>query len=59
MHPADSHYDIIFLGGGLASNLIARFLQKKNPDRKILVLEKILRPIIIPVNQQWESLVYS
>ena len=40
MHPADSHYDIIFLGGGLASNLIARFLQKKNPDRKILVLEK-------------------
>ena len=40
MHPAHSHYDIIFLGGGLASNLIARFLQKKNPERKILVLEK-------------------
>tara|TARA_B100000674_G_scaffold498891_1_gene540227 strand:- start:5330 stop:7171 length:1842 start_codon:yes stop_codon:yes gene_type:complete len=43
MHSADSHYDIIFLGGGLASNLIARYLQKKYPDFKILVLEKNIK----------------
>ena len=40
MNSTNSHYNIIFLGGGLASNLIARYLQKKNPDFKILVLEK-------------------
>ena len=43
MKLVNPHYDIIFLGGGLASNLIARYLQKKYPDFKILVLEKNIK----------------
>ena len=36
-------YDVIFLGGGLASNLVARYLKIKFPNFKILVLEKNIK----------------
>ncbi|MBW7875131.1 MAG: hypothetical protein H3C47_03970 [Candidatus Cloacimonetes bacterium] len=35
-----THYDLIFLGAGLASGMVARFLKRKNPHLKILILEK-------------------
>lgn len=36
-------YDVIFLGGGLASNLVARYLKLKFKDFRILVLEKNIK----------------
>jgi len=33
-------YDVIFLGGGLSSGMMGRYLKRKHPDLKILVLEK-------------------
>ena len=33
-------YDAIFLGGGLSSSLMARYLKLQHPDFKILILEK-------------------
>lgn len=35
-----SNYDIVFLGGGISSNFIARYLKKKFPKLDILILEK-------------------
>jgi flavin-dependent dehydrogenase len=34
------HFDLIFLGAGLASGTVARFLKLKHPDLRILILEK-------------------
>ena len=34
------NYDLVFLGGGLASTLISRFIKLRHPHLKILVLEK-------------------
>lgn len=33
-------YDAVFLGGGLASSMAARFLKRRHPELRILVLEK-------------------
>ena len=33
-------YDVVFLGGGLASSMASRYLKRKHPDLRILVLEK-------------------
>lgn len=43
MKSVEPDYDIIFLGGGLASNLIARYLKIKSPQLNILILEKNTR----------------
>ncbi|MBT3784829.1 NAD(P)/FAD-dependent oxidoreductase, partial [bacterium] len=33
-------FDLVFLGGGLSSGLMSRYLKKRHPELKILVLEK-------------------
>jgi flavin-dependent dehydrogenase len=33
-------YDVIFLGGGLSSGMMGRYLKRKHPELEILVLEK-------------------
>ncbi len=33
-------YDAVFLGGGLSSSLMARYLKREHPDLRILILEK-------------------
>ena len=39
---SNEKFDVIFLGGGLASGLMSRHLKIRHPDLKILVLEKNL-----------------
>ncbi len=36
----ESSYDVIFVGGGLASGLSAYRLRQRQPDLKVLVLEQ-------------------
>ncbi len=33
-------YDAVFLGGGLSSSMMARYLKREHPELKILILEK-------------------
>ncbi|MBT3345743.1 MAG: hypothetical protein HN404_22285 [Gemmatimonadetes bacterium] len=40
MSSKTDHYDAVFLGGGLASGMMARYLKREHPDLNILVLEK-------------------
>lgn len=35
-----SHYDLIILGGGPVGSITASLVRRRNPDRKVLILEK-------------------
>jgi flavin-dependent dehydrogenase len=40
MSTISDHYDAVFLGGGLASGMMARYLKREHPELNILVVEK-------------------
>jgi flavin-dependent dehydrogenase len=43
--PADTHYDVVILGGGLAGGCLARQLRMTAPQLRVLVAEKRPHPV--------------